>query len=186
MVFSDEELIKGCVKGAAKYHQALYEKYSPKMYPIALRYSKMQQEAEDILQEAFLKVFQNIDKFRQDSSLPYWIKRIVINTALNHQRSKLYLFPMVDVTDLKDNTTKEITLSSLSYNELLDLIKKLPSGCQVIFNLYAIEGYKHHEIGTMLEISEGTSKSQYARAKSLLRGWVEENNKINYERAGEF
>jgi RNA polymerase sigma-70 factor (ECF subfamily) len=93
---------------------------------------------------------------------------------------------MVDVTDLKDNTTKEITLSSLSYNELLDLIKKLPSGCQVIFNLYAIEGYKHHEIGTMLEISEGTSKSQYARAKSLLRGWVEENNKINYERAGEF
>jgi len=185
MAFSDEELIKECIKGTAKYQKALYEKYSAKMYPIALRYSKMQQEAEDILQEAFIKVFKNIEKFRQDSSLPYWIKRIVINTALNHQRSKLYLYPMVDVSDLKYNSATEVTLSSFSYQELLTLIKRLPSGCQVIFNLYAIEGYKHHEIATMLEISEGTSKSQYARAKSLLRGWVEDNNKINYERAGE-
>lgn len=185
MAFSDEELIRGCIKGRSDFQQGLYDKYSPKMYPIALRYSKMQQEAEDILQEAFIKVFQKIETFRQDSSLGYWIKRIVINTALNHQRSKLYLYPMVDISDLSNHSGRELTLSSYSHKELLALVKRLPTGCQVIFNLYAVEGFKHHEIAKMLEISEGTSKSQYARAKSLLKGWIEEDNRIDYGRAGE-
>lgn len=186
MAFSDEDLIEGCCKELRASQQKLYEKYSGQMYAVALRYSKMQQEAEDILQESFLKVFQNIKNFRKDSSLVYWIKRIVVNTSLNHQRSKLYLYPMVDVTDLKNNFTEEITLSNFNHKELLELIRKLPSGCQVIFNLYAIEGYKHHEIAKKLNISEGTSKSQYARAKSLLRDWIHQQNDINYERAGEF
>lgn len=168
MPFSDENLIKGCQKGKREYQQALYDKYSDGMYLVALRYSKMQQEAEDILQEAFLKVFNNIKTFRKDSSLAYWIKRIVVNTALNHQRSKLYLYPMVDVTDLTDRSVDETAISNLSYEELLQLIQKLPSGCQVIFNLFAIEGYKHNEIAELLQISEGTSKSQYSRAKSIL------------------
>ncbi len=168
MSFSDEKLIKGCQKGKREFQQALYDKYSDGMYLVALRYSKMQQEAEDILQEAFLKVFNNIKNFRKDSSLAYWIKRIVVNTALNHQRSKLYLYPMVDVTDLTDRSVDETAISNLSYEELLALIQKLPSGCQVIFNLFAIEGYKHNEIAEMLKISEGTSKSQYSRAKSIL------------------
>lgn len=185
MAFSDEELIKGCCKGERTAQQKLYDTYSPRMYPVALRYCKMQQEAEDILQEAFLKVFQNINNFRKDSSLVYWIKRIVINTALNHQRSKLYLYPMVDVNDLKQYQEGEMTLSGFGHKELLDIVRRLPTGCQVIFNLYAIEGFKHHEIAKMLEISEGTSKSQYARAKTLLRDWILENNKINYDRAGE-
>ena len=128
----------------------------------------MQQEAEDIPQEAFVKVFRNIKDFRKDSSLAYWIKRIVVNTALNHQRSKLYLYPMVDVTELNDWSENESIISSMGYQELLELIQELPTGCQVIFNLFAIEGYKHHEIAKQLEISEGTSKSQYSRAKSIL------------------
>lgn len=186
MAFSpDEDLINGCIKGERTAQQKLYSKYSSQMYAVALRYSKMQQEAEDILQEAFLKVFQNIKNFRQDSSLVYWIKRIVINTALNHQRSKLYLYPMVDVTDLKSQFKEELTLSSFNHKELLELVKRLPSGCQVIFNLYAIEGFKHHEIADALNISEGTSKSQYARAKSLLKEWILKENEISYDRAGE-
>lgn len=185
MSITDEDLIEGCCKENSKAQQKLYDKYSKSMYPIALRYSKMQQEAEDILQEAFIKVFKNIKSFRKDSSLGYWIKRIVINTALNYQRSKLYLYPMVDVNELRKESGSDLTLSSFSYQELLDIIRKLPTGCQVIFNLYAIEGYKHQEIAKMLEISEGTSKSQYARAKSLLQKWVLENNKESYERAGE-
>lgn len=185
MAFSDEELIKGCCKGERNSQRALYEKYSGQMYAVALRYSKMQQEAEDILQEAFLKVLQNISSFRQDASLVYWIKRIVINTALNHQRSKLYLYPMVDVGDLKNQYGPEVTISGMSHDELIGLVKRLPSGCQVIFNLYAIEGFKHHEIAEQLNISEGTSKSQYARAKSLLKEWISERNNIDYERAGE-
>lgn len=184
MAITDEELIEGCCKENSKAQQKLYEAYSPGMYPVALRYSKMQQEAEDIIQEAFIKVFKNIKTFRKDSSLGYWIKRIVINTALNYQRSKLYLYPMVDVNELRRESGSDLTISAFSYQELLDMIRRLPTGCQVIFNLYAIEGYKHHEIGTMLEISEGTSKSQYARAKSLLQKWILENNNENYERAG--
>jgi len=168
MSFSDEKLIKGCQRGKREFQQALYDKYCDGMYLVALRYSKMQQEAEDVLQEAFLKVFKNIKTFRKDSSLAYWIKRIVVNTALNHQRSKLYLYPMVDVTDLTNRSVDETAISNLSYEELLKLIQKLPSGCQVIFNLFAIEGYKHSEIAELLQISEGTSKSQYSRAKSIL------------------
>lgn len=168
MSVSDEKLIVGCQKGKRDFQQALYDKYSAGMYLVALRYTKAQQEAEDILQEAFIKVFKNIKNFRKDSSLAYWIKRIVVNTALNHQRSKLYLYPMVDVNDLQQYTENEDVISSLSYEELLLLIRELPTGCQVVFNLYAIEGYKHHEIAKQLGISEGTSKSQYSRAKSLL------------------
>ena len=185
MPISDEDLIDGCCKESPKAQQKLYDRFSPSMYPIALRYSKMQQEAEDVIQEAFIKVFKNIKTFRKDSSLGYWIKRIVINTALNYQRSKLYLYPMVDVTDLRKESGADVTLSAFSYEELLKMVRKLPQGCQVIFNLYAIEGYKHHEIATMLEISEGTSKSQYARAKGLLQNWIIEQNKERYVRAGE-
>lgn len=185
MSLSDEKLIKGCQKGNRKYQQALYDKYSDGMYLIALRYSKMQQEAEDILQEAFLKVFNNIRTFREDSSLAYWIKRIVVNTALNHQRSKLYLYPMVDVNELNERSADDNIISSLSYEELLALIQELPTGCQVIFNLFAIEGYKHHEIAKMLEISEGTSKSQYSRAKAILTERIGQQENLRYG-SGEF
>lgn len=180
MSATEEKLIKGCQKGKKECQQALYDKYSDGMYLVALRYSKMQQEAEDILQEAFIKVFKNIKNFREDSSLAYWIKRIVVNTALNHQRSKLYMYPMVDVCDLDDWSERESAISSLGYEELLELIRELPTGCQVIFNLYAVEGYKHHEIAEKLQISEGTSKSQYSRAKSLLAEKVIQRDQVKY------
>jgi RNA polymerase sigma-70 factor (ECF subfamily) len=129
-----------------------------------------------------VKVFNKIDSFKGESTIGYWIKRIVINTALNYQRSKLYLYPMVDVEELSNQSQVETTLSNYSYQELLEMIKTLPDGCQVIFNLYAIEGYKHQEIAKMLEISEGTSKSQYARAKQLLQKKLESNQRVNYGR----
>lgn len=180
MSHSDEKLILGCQKEKREFQQALYDKYSGSMYLVALRYSKMQQEAEDILQESFIKVFKNIKNFRSDSSLAYWIKRIVVNTALNHQRSKLYLYPMIDVTDLNDWSEHESVISSIGYEELLRLVRDLPTGCQVIFNLFAIEGYKHHEIADMLEISEGTSKSQYSRAKSILANKIVSTDNWNH------
>jgi len=183
MSISEDNLIKGCRKGKREFQQALYDKYCDRMYLVALRYSKMQQEAEDILQEAFLKVFNNIKDFRKDSSLAYWIKKVVIHTALNYQRSKLYLYPMVDAKNLKDWESKESVLSNLSYKELLVLIRELPVGSQVIFNLFAIEGYKHHEIAKKLGISEGTSKSQYSRARSILVEKITRREK--YDEAGE-
>ena len=186
MVYSDEELIEGCKKHDRHMQEMLYDKYSSSMYVVALRYSRMQQEAEDILQEAFVKVFQSIERFRGDSSLPYWIKRIVVNTALNHQRSKLYLFPMVDVSELHDHGRESTVLSDIGYRELLGMVQELPDGCRIIFNLYAIEGYKHQEIAGMLDISEGTSKSQYARAKILLQQKVIKHYGSEYARRREY
>jgi len=162
--------------------QELYQRFSKRMLVICMRYSKATEDAEDILQEAFIKVFQNIKKFRKDSSLGYWIKRIVINTALNYQRGKLYLFPMVDIQDVNHNVEKETVLDRFHFKELLEMVQALPVGCQVIFNLYAIEGYPHKEIAKQLNISEGTSKSQYARAKKLLQQMIEQSEEVNYEK----
>ena len=175
-----EELITGCCKGDGHMQRLLYERYSKQMLVVCMRYSKMQQEAEDILQEAFVKVFDNIKKFRKDSTLGYWIKKIVINTALNHQRKKMYLYPMVDVQDIPLQESPEISLSQFHLQDLLKMIQELPSGCQVVFNLYAIEGYKHHEIAELLNISEGTSKSQYARAKALLKEKLLKAERLTY------
>lgn len=165
----ENDLIKGCANGDRRSQKALYDEFSGKMFPICLRYAKSDQEAEDILQEAFVKVFAKINTFRAESSLFHWIKRIVINTALNSSRSKLYMFPMVDIDYVGNSFEYEQIFSSLKYDDLLGLIQELPNGCRAIFNLYAIEGYSHKEIAEMLEVSEGTSKSQFARAKSLLQ-----------------
>ncbi len=161
--------------------RALYERYAGGMLVVCMRYCKNQDDAEDVLQEAFIKVFNKIKSFRGESTLGYWIKRIVINTALNYQRSKLYLFPMVDVKDLNLSTNQEVTLANFQMQDLIKMVQALPVGCQVIFNMYAIEGYKHKEIAEMLDISEGTSKSQYARARILLQKMVTDTDSINYE-----
>ncbi|MEO0556005.1 MAG: RNA polymerase sigma factor [Bacteroidota bacterium] len=169
---SENSLISGCKNGDRKSQRQLYDQYASKMMMVCLRYSKSDQEAEDILQESFIKVFDKIKGFKEESRLIYWIKRIVINTALNHGRKKLYMFPMVDINEVERQDNDDISISSLQLQELLKMIHELPSGCQIIFNLYAIEGYNHNEIADMLEISVGTSKSQYARARYLLREMI--------------
>lgn len=167
-MLGEQELIDGCRKGDRSFQRALYDRFSRKMLVVCLRYSKSSAEAEDILQEAFVKVFQGIKDFRQESKLETWITRIMVNTALNAQRKKLYLFPMVDVEDT-NLTEEEVSVTGMNVQDLLDMIQSLPQGCQVVFNMFAIEGYSHKEIADMLGISEGTSKSQYARARSLLQ-----------------
>lgn len=178
----EKALIEGCKREDNESQRQLYDLFVKKMMVVSIRYSKSQQEAEDIIQEAFIKIFQHIKTFKGESSLYYWIKRIVVNTALNHQRSKLYLFPMVDVSTL-NHEVDSINLSGYQLDDLLKMIHKLPDGCRVIFNLYAIEGYSHKEIGEQLRISEGTSKSQYARAKSLLRDMLNKDERMSYEQA---
>lgn len=179
MAIDEKKLIKGCVKGDRQAQEQLYQQFSGSMFAICLRYTKAQQEAEDVLQESFIKVFKQIKNYKGDAPLVFWIKRIVINTALNSQRGKLYLYPMVDVDDLKESQGHERDVADYTMDELMALVRSLPGSSQVIFNLYAIEGYKHHEIAEMLDISVGTSKSQYSRAKFLLRERMKENSK-NY------
>lgn len=182
LMLSEEELINGCKKGSRSYQKALYERYCQKMLVVCLRYSRTTAEAEDILQESFVKVFQAIKDFRSESKLETWITRIMVNTALNFQRKKLYLFPMVDVQDI-DLPEQEISLSSIHFTQLLEMIQSLPQGCQIVFNLFAIEGYNHKEIAETLGISEGTSKSQYSRARLLLQEKILKESK-HYGRYG--
>lgn len=182
-MLSEQELIEGCRKGERGFQQSLYQRYCRKMMVVCLRYSKTTAEAEDILQEGFVKVFHALKDFRQESKLETWITRIMVNTALNSQRKKLYLYPMVDVEKI-DVPEDEVSVSGIHFMQLLDMIQSLPQGCQIVFNLFAIEGYNHKEIAGLLGISEGTSKSQYARARSLLQAKLLKESSY-YERYGE-
>lgn len=182
-MLGEKELIQGCAKGDRASQKALYERYCRKMMVVCQRYARSTQEAEDILQEGFIKVFKAIPDFRSESKLETWITRIMINTALNSQRQKLYLMPMVDVTDVALPEREEVSLSGFHLEELTKMVQSLPDGCRIVFNLFAIEGYGHQEIAKMLEISEGTSKSQYNRAKSLLRAKLERESR--YAKYGE-
>lgn len=182
-MLSEQELIDGCRKGDRGFQQAMYERFCRKMMVVCLRYSKTTAEAEDILQEGFVKVFHALKDFRQESKLETWITRIMVNTALNSQRKKLYLYPMVDVENI-DVPEEEVSVSGIHFMQLLEMIQSLPHGCQVVFNLFAIEGYNHKEIGAMLGISEGTSKSQYARARTLLQTKLLKESSY-YEKYGE-
>ena len=178
-----KDLIEACVKGDRLAQRNLYDIFSKRMYVICLRYTKSQQEAEDVLQESFIKIFKNLSGYRGESRLDYWIKRIVINTALNSQRKKLYMYPMVDIEDVKNEFDQSKALSSYQMEELLKMIRELPTGCQTVFNLFAIEGYSHKEIAEMLEVSEGTSKSQFSRARKLLQEKIAEEEKTErYEK----
>jgi RNA polymerase sigma factor (sigma-70 family) len=182
-MLGEKELIQGCARGDRASQKALYERYCRKMMVVCQRYSRSTQEAEDILQEGFIKIFKAIGEFRAESKLETWITRIMINTALNSQRQKLYLMPMVDVTEISLPEREEVSLSGFHLDELLNMIQTLPDGCRVVFNLFAIEGYGHQEIAEMMQISEGTSKSQYNRAKSLLKAKLERDSK--YAKYGE-
>lgn len=178
----EEELITGCVRGDRAKQRLLYEQYARRMLVVCLRYSKSHPEAEDILQESFIKIFDHINTFRRECPLEQWMKRIVINTALKHNRSKLYLYPSLDIEDIAHIPDESLTIADLHFKELLEMIQQLAPRYQVVFNLYAIEGYLHKEIASMLGITEGTSKSQYARARMLLQQMIIERKRVNYER----
>lgn len=181
--WTEEKLVEMCAKGNSKAQRLLYERFYKKMYVVALRYCKTTFEAEDILQEAFVKVFKAIEDFKGDSTLDYWIKRIVINTALKQNRRLLDKMHMDDIDEITEEPASEIFADkSYDFEELLAIIQQLSPGYRTVFNLYAIEGYQHNEIAEMLGISEGTSKSQYARAKALIQKMLaKEENKV-YER----
>jgi RNA polymerase sigma factor (sigma-70 family) len=183
-MYSEQDLIRGCAKGERALQKALYEQYCRKMMAICMRYASAQPDAEDILQEGFVKVFSNIRGFRGESKLETWMTRIMINTALNHQRQKLYLLPMVNGEDVEIPEAEEVSLAGFHWSELISIVQSLPDGCRIVFNLFAIEGYAHKEIADMVGISEGTSKSQYNRARNLLQKKIKESGE-SFRRYGE-
>jgi len=165
-----EKIIYGCKRNQLKYQKKLYELYKDKMFAICLRYAKSKEEAEDVFQDAFVKVFKKIDQYSFQGSFDGWIRRIFINTAITNYNlnKKRYYKEEIEVTDYEikffDISNEEFTME-----ELLKVIQELPEGYRTIFNLYAIEGYKHREIAEILGVDINTSKSQYSRAKKMLQ-----------------
>lgn len=173
----EEDIIERCVSGDRKSQELLYKFYSSRMFGICMRYANDYHHAEDVLQEGFVKVFNNIDKYRKDGSFEGWLKRIFINTAVEHYRKTQRTAPTTELENAKENTIPEDGFGNLSTADLLKMIQGLSPGYRTIFNLYAIEGYSHREIANMLEISEGTSKSQLARARQILQEMVRNSHK---------
>jgi RNA polymerase sigma-70 factor (ECF subfamily) len=167
---NDHDLLSRCLRKEVAAEYRLYHRFAPRVYAICLRYGGNETEAEDILQNGFVRLFNSLDQFRFESSLDAWVYRIFIRTAVNYYKQNLKFSNEVELTDASDNViTGEDVISELSTRELLALIQRLPVGARTVFNLYVMEQCGHKEIAEMLGISEGTSKSQLSRAKSAIR-----------------
>ena len=175
---SQEELIKGCLAGNTVYQKAIYDHISAKMFGVCLRYASDYHTAEDILQEGFIKIFKNLNKFRGDGSFEGWARRIIVNTAIEFYRKKVYVQPIEDKDNHKYGYAYEDVVSEMSAKEIMEAVQQLAPGYRTIFNLYVIEGYNHREIGELLGINEGTSKSQLARARKILMKEIMTNKKV--------
>ncbi len=172
-----QKLVKDCLKNNVVAQKQLYELFSGSMLGICYRYTKSMNDAQEVLQTGFIKVFKNLHQYKQEGELGGWIRRIMVNTAINYLKRKphyqldlcfedTYLHPVErDSPDL-----------AINLKDILNLVRQLPAGYQAIFNLHAVEGYTHVEIAKMLGIKEGTSRSQYARARALLIGWLEKHS----------
>jgi RNA polymerase sigma factor (sigma-70 family) len=172
---NEADLIEGCIRGDRKMQYELYERFAPKMYGVCLRYASNNEEAEDILQEGFIKVFKKIGSFRSEGSFEGWMRRIFVNTAIEHFRRKTYTQP---ITETEENTVEGKYLSvldALAEKDIVQLVQQLSPGYRTVFNMYVIEGYSHKQIADELGISEGTSKSQLSRAKQILQELVQKH-----------
>jgi RNA polymerase sigma-70 factor, ECF subfamily len=188
---SDDQIIVGCLEGKRKAFSLLFQNYAPVMLGVCMRYCKNRIDAEDVMQDGFIKVFGQIHKFRREGSFEGWIKRIMINAAIDNYQSNLKHAFHEDVSEIVqakaiiDNPDEDDDLPdelNIPHDKLMGMIQELPDGYRVVFNLYAIENYNHKEIATLLGISENTSKSQLLKARKALRKRIEallQHNHIN-------
>lgn len=167
-----ESLLELCIDKQPKAQKQLFDLLAPRMYSICLRYSKDEDEAKDVLQEGFIKMFSHLDKFQHKGSFEGWIKRIFINTSIEFYRKGKRDNVLDSIDDVGDRPIESHTLSELKAADLMKLVNRLPTGYKTVFNLFAIEGFSHDEISKMLGISENTSKSQLHKARLHLQELV--------------
>ena len=174
---TDEQLVKECVSGNTIAQKKFYDLFAKKMMGVCLRYTNDYEEAQDVLQEGFIKIFTKLPDFESKGSLEGWVRRIMVNTALDAYRRAKKHQNNVDVDSvgyLLDSN--DYTIETINANDLLKIIHTIPEGYRVVFNLFAIEGYSHKEIAERLGVTESTSKSQFSRAKKMLRKILVEKN----------
>jgi len=176
---TEKRLIEGCLNGDVKIQESFYHRYADTMYAICLRYSSNHDEAKDFLQGGFIKIFGNLDRFRFTGSLEGWMKRIMVNNALEQLRKKMRFSQMDDINEVQLPPEKGVSsnMHGLEVADILETISKLPTGYRTVFNMYVMEGYSHKEISEELGINIGTSKSQLSKARNLLQQMLK-----NYER----
>lgn len=180
------EIVEGCIRGERSSQELLYKKVSGILYAICLRYAKNKMEAQDVLQEVFVKIYNNLNSYHFDGSFEGWARKIAVNTSITHYRKALKTQFQLDVDEVSGGIKDDQMpwANEYSMEEMLGCINRLPVGYKTIFNLYVIEGYKHKEIAAMLEIDVNTSKSQLSRAKSNLQKELEKLSNatfINHE-----
>ena len=176
-MIDQEKLVKDCLKGRRQAQRQLYDNFAHVMLAVCYRYTKSVVDAEDILQEGFVKVFTRLQQYKGDGELGAWIRRIMVNTAINYLKKNSRYQSELSFSDIPMHPVFfENPELRMEAKELADLIRQLPPGFQAIFNLHAVEGYSHVEIGQMLGINEGTSRSQYSRARALLITWIKKND----------
>ncbi|MCU0455280.1 MAG: RNA polymerase sigma factor [Bacteroidales bacterium] len=166
-----KEIINGCLKGNRRDQELLYRRHAAKLYAVCLQYSGNDEEARDILQEGFIKVFENLVNYKHEGSFEGWMRRIMVNTALEKYRSKHLLHRVDDIDQIPepDAEPDNEDYAGLQAVDLMMIIRDLPPKYRMVFNLFAIEGYSHKEIGSMMNITEGTSKSNLSRARVILQ-----------------
>jgi RNA polymerase sigma factor (sigma-70 family) len=174
-MMSDQQIIKLCAKHDRKAQQILYDRYSRLLLGVCLRYATDKAEAEDILQDSFLKIFFNIKEYSGSGSFIGWLRKVAVNTAITHYHKNLKYRYHVDIEDYisVETGTTSFEEDFFTSDELFKVLNELPAGYRMVFNLYAVEGYKHKEIAEMLGIDTNTSKSQYSRAKAVIRDKLE-------------
>ena len=167
---NEQQLINGCIKGDRLAQKELYDKYSRKMMGVCLRYVNDRETARDILQEGFVKLFNNVDSYSQEGPFEAWMRKVFVNSALEYLRRMDILKEAVSLDQVAEASSySHSALAELEAQELLKIVQDLPAGFRTVFNLFAIEGYSHKEISDMLGITESTSRSQYTRARQLLQ-----------------
>jgi RNA polymerase sigma-70 factor (ECF subfamily) len=179
---NEQELINACINGDAKAQKRLYDQYSKIMYGICLRYSYTREEAKDILQDGFIKVFTKMSQFGNTGSFEGWMKRVFVNAALQHYREHKKFMNESDVSIANNTAQPANIIENISRDEILNAMNELAIGYRTVMNLYVIEGYNHAEIAEMLGISEGTSKSQLSRARVLLQQLLAQKTHIHESR----
>lgn len=172
VTYTIDDLLPGCKSGKREAQEQLYRATASKMMAVCMRYAKDQMEAEDVLQVAYIKVFQKVSEYRGEGSFEGWIRRIVVNTAIESYRKNLRMLNVVNIDDAPEVASQPADFSRLGMKDLMRLIQKLADGYRMVFNMYVIEGYSHKEIAATLGISEGASKSQLSRARAILQAEI--------------